>query len=183
MRWGRFFRPHMHFCMSRLILILLGLPGLCTAACIPFNEASKYLGETTCVTGKVLRVTASPRSGTHFLNFCDDLSCPFTVVVFASDLDKVGDVRTLSGTVVEIYGRIREYRGGAEIVLSSVKQLRGDAAKLPPLPRHYDVATRGNQSAGKFRSGASKKSKRKSRNRRTTDEREGEADPSAPEDD
>jgi hypothetical protein len=170
--------------MLRLLTALLLLPPFCSAGCLPFQDAPKHVGDTTCIKGKVIKVATSQRSGTHFLNFCQDYrTCPFTVVVFARDLGNVGDVRSLEGKDIEVYGKINEYQGAAEIILSSFKQLRGEARKLPPVPKHYDVSTRGNYSAGKFKSAKSSSAKKQRRNRRTTDDTAGEADTGPPEDD
>jgi len=43
-------------------------------------------------------------------------------------------VRRLEGRRIEIDGEIKSYDGRAEIVLSRLSQLRGDAAHIPPLP-------------------------------------------------
>jgi hypothetical protein len=134
-----------------LVLAAILLPATVSfAKCIPFTEAPKHLGETTCVAGKVLNIGES-RAGSLFLNFCDDYkACPFTVVVFPSALKNVGDVRQLEGKEIEIHGKIQEWRGRTEIVLRDARQLKGEAAKIPPLPKDYDVQKRGNYSAGQF---------------------------------
>ncbi len=104
------------------------------ADCIPFEKAKDHIGSNACVTGKVIKVGHSAR-GTTFLDFCEDeKSCPFVVVIFARDLRDVGDVEQLAGKVIEIGGKIEEYNGRAEIILKDVKQLRGEAANIPPVP-------------------------------------------------
>jgi hypothetical protein len=118
--------------------------------CLPFEEAKKHVGEIKCVTGKVVRVKQGVR-GVHFLDFCDDFRlCPFTVVIFPSDLKSVGDVRQLQGRMVEIHGQVKEYDGRAEIILEEYRQLGGSGAKIPPLPKNYDVEKKGRYSAGTF---------------------------------
>ncbi|HEX3320981.1 MAG TPA: hypothetical protein VHR84_09780 [Terriglobales bacterium] len=103
-----------------------------------------------CVYGKVVQVHDGGR-GVTFLDFCEDYrKCPFVVVVFARDLKRVGDVRYLQGKQIEVHGKIQEYDGRAEIILSRYQQLRGDAARIPPLPKDYDVERRGNYRAGTF---------------------------------
>jgi hypothetical protein len=130
------------------IWIFLSLPS--TAECIPFHEARNHIGETRCVTGKVLRVQRG-NGGVHYLDFCEDYRvCPFTVVVFPRDLRQVGDVRQLQGRTVEIHGSVKLYDGRAEIVLRQFKQLSGEAASIPALPKNYDVEKKGRYSAGKF---------------------------------
>jgi len=77
------------------------LASLSSAACIPFDQAKKHIGETQCVTGKTLRVETGSRTA-QYLDFCEDYGlCPFSVVVFAYDLKNVGDVRQLAGRVTE----------------------------------------------------------------------------------
>jgi len=105
------------------------------AACIPISEAGKHIGAHRCVTGKVVRVKQGNR-GVHFFDFCEDYrTCPFTVVVFPGDLKQVGDIRQLQGKQIEIEGEVKSYDGRAEIVLQRLGQLRGDAARIPPLPQ------------------------------------------------
>jgi hypothetical protein len=132
------------------LALLLSTPAFC-ADCIPFDQAPKHIGETHCVTGKVVRVQASRKA--HYLDFCEDYRlCPFSVVIFSHDMRNVGDVRQLAGEVIEIRGEIKEYNDRAEIILDSRRQLSGHAALLPPLPRSFDVEQRGHFSAGTFRS-------------------------------
>ncbi|MDP9268443.1 MAG: OB-fold nucleic acid binding domain-containing protein [Acidobacteriota bacterium] len=121
------------------------------AACIPYTEAPNRVGESVCVSGKVLKV-AEGKKGAWFLDFCEDYAkCPFTVVVFASNLRDVGDVRRLSGTNIELFGKIKLYGGRAEIILKDGRQLHGEAAKLPPMPKDYDASRHGSYSAGRYR--------------------------------
>ena len=118
------------------------------ADCIPFTQARDHIGETQCVTGKVLGFKHGSR-GVTFFDFCEDFRvCPFTVVVFPGHLKDIGDVRELTGKVVEIHGPVKTYDGRAEIVLDQLRQLGGDAAKIPRLPRNYDVEKAGHYSAG-----------------------------------
>jgi len=132
------------------LIVALLFPAISAADCIAITEAKKHVGETRCVSGKVLRVKEGNR-GVTFLDFCEDyLVCPFTVVVFPSDLKHVGDVRQLQGRMVEIHGPVKEYDGRAEIVLERAGQLAGDAGQIPPLPKGYDVEKKGRYSAGKF---------------------------------
>src|SRR5262249_17325719 len=113
----------------RLLTSILAFSVTAAAACKPMTEAHKYVGDRLCITGKVVKVARSPRSGTHFLNFCDDYrNCPFSVVIFAKDLQRAGDVRELEGRTIEIYGKVKEYKGQAEIILNDARQLRGESA-------------------------------------------------------
>ncbi len=101
--------------------------------------------------GKVTHVKVASK-GVHVLNFCAELaSCPFSVVVFPSDLKDVGDVRRLEGRVIEIRGPVKLYDGHAEIILNRVSQISGGAALIPPIPKNYDVEQRGHYSPGRIR--------------------------------
>jgi hypothetical protein len=145
MRTCRFFSKRL---FPFLLVISFAQAGF--AECISYSDAMKHIGATKCVTGKVLRVQQG-NSGVHFFDFCDDYRvCPFTVVVFPGDLKRIGDIRQLQGRQIEIDGEVKGFDGRAEIVLRRVSQLRGDAGRIPPLPKEYDVERRGKYSAGKF---------------------------------
>jgi hypothetical protein len=135
-----------------LVGAIVGLSFSSSASdCIPVSEAGQHVGETKCVTGKVLRVKVNS-SGVHFLDFCEDqLACPFTVVIFSHDLKDVGDVRRLAGRTIEIHGLVKLYDGRPEIILNRISQITGGAALIPPLPKTYDVENRGHFSAGRLR--------------------------------
>lgn len=149
--------------MLRIAVTLLTLlfDLVSAAACIPFDQARNHLGETQCVTGKVVRVKEGNR-GIRYLDFCEDYRlCTFTVVVFPYDLKKIGDVRQLQGKVIEIQGEVKEYDDRAEIILEKSTQLGGGALRLPPLPNNFDVEQRGHNSAGSARVTRSRQSRKK----------------------
>ena len=130
-------------------VLAASLPASAASSYITITEAAKHIGANKCVIGKVVRVKQGNR-GTHFFDFCEDYrTCPFTVVVFSSDLKQVGDVRNLEGRLIEIDGEIKSYDGRAEIILHRASR-RGDAAHIPPLPKQYDVERKGKFSAGTF---------------------------------
>jgi len=134
-----------------VLILVFAAPVIYASDCIPIQEANQHVGETKCVTGKVLRVKVGVK-GVHFLDFCEDqMACPFTVVVFASALKDVGDVRRLAGRMIEIHGAVKLYDGRAEIILNRISQITGGAAMIPPLPKDYDVENRGHYSAGRLR--------------------------------
>lgn len=146
--------------IATLLLVLL-FKLFASAECIPFTDAPKHVGTSKCVTGKVFKV-ARLDSGTTFLNFCEDFrSCPFQVVVFRNDLAHVGDVRQLEGRTIDIHGDIQEYDRRAEIILREVRQLRGDAARIPPMPKGFDVENKGHFSAGSAKHPKAAKASRK----------------------
>jgi hypothetical protein len=134
-----------------LLFFLFAVPSARAADCLPIHETGQHIGETKCVTGKVIRVTVGLK-GVHFLNFCEDeAACPFTVVIFSNDLADVGDVRQLAGRTIEIRGALKAYDGRPEIILSRISQIEGGAAMIPPVPKNYDVENRGHFSAGRVR--------------------------------
>jgi len=145
------------------LLATILLSSLAWSDCLPFAEAGKHVGEIKCITGKVIRVKQGAR-GVQFLDFCDDYRlCPFTVVISSRDFKSVGDVRQLQGRMIEIHGKVKEYEGRAEIVLEEYRQLSGAGARIPPLPKSYDVEKKkGRYSAGTF---SHPKSKRKTSKR------------------
>jgi hypothetical protein len=136
---------------SFAVLAILLSTAASASDCLPIREASQHVGETKCITGKVLKVKVGAK-GVHFVDFCEDqMACPFTVVVFPADLKDVGDVRRLAGQVIEIHGPVKLYGGRAEIILSRVSQLTAGSTLIPPLPKNYDVEKQGHYSAGRMR--------------------------------
>jgi hypothetical protein len=134
-----------------VIVLADPLRGAASSSCLSIAEAGKHIGATRCEVGKVIRVKQGNR-GVHFFDFCEDYrTCPFTVVVFAGDLKRIGDVRQSVGRQIEIDGELKSYDGRAEIVLRRLGQLRGDAARIPALPKDYDVERHGKYSAGTLR--------------------------------
>src|SRR5207248_1715791 len=149
--------------MKRMLFLLAFavLPVFSSAACVSIDQARNHLGETQCVTGKIVRVEVG-NEGVHYLDFCEDFRlCPFSVVVFRHDAKNVGDISQLAGKLIEIRGELKEYDDRAEMILESRKQLRGDAAALPPLPKNFDVEERGHFSAGQFRAKHRRTTRRK----------------------
>ena len=131
-------------------LLCFAVPSLSASDCLPIHQTAEHIGETKCVTGKIVRVKVGTK-GVHFLDFCEDqMACPFSVVVFANDLKDVGDVRRLAGRTIEIRGALKLYDGRPEIILRRISQIEGGAAMIPPLPKDYDVENRGHFSAGRL---------------------------------
>src|SRR5438128_11585663 len=162
MRIPRLDRSHLALFAMAFLFPSVSFPSLSLAQCVPFAEANQHIGGNRCIAGKVLHIKQGGR-GVTFLDFCEDYRvCPFTVVVFPSDLKHVGDVRQLQGKMIEIHGPVKEYDGRAEIVLERAGQLTGDAGQIPPLPKGYDVEKKGRYSAGIFsHPKASRKAKKK----------------------
>jgi hypothetical protein len=72
-------------------------------------------------------------------------------VIFPHDLKDVGDVRRLTGHVIEIPRPVKLYDGRAEIILNRVSQVTGGSTLIPPMPKNYDVEKQGHYSAGRMR--------------------------------
>lgn len=133
-----------------LVSLFFSLPGLARAACISPAQAAKHVGETKCVSGKVTRIEQAD-DGAHYLQLCQDSkNCSFSAVIFPEDLRHIGDVRQLQGKFIEVHGDVKEHDSGTEIIVTDAWQLKGEAASIPPLPKNYDVETKGHYSAGVF---------------------------------
>jgi hypothetical protein len=141
--------------ISTLVLVALVSPPLIFSKCIPFDQARQHVGETRCITGRVVRIEQGMK-GAHYLDFCQDYRlCPFTTVIFPNDLKSVGDVRQLQGRVVEIHGPVKEYDGPAEIVLQEARQLGGQGRAFLRFPkitmsRSRDTSARGSSGIRKL---------------------------------
>ena len=134
--------------------------GVSPQDCLGIADAGKHIRKQACVTGTVVRVEEG--RGVTFLDFCPEYrACPFTVVVFAGDLRKIGDVHQLQGRTVTIQGRIEEYDDRAEIILRHAQQLGENAKLLTAMPKEYDVERQGHFSAGTFRAAKQKKARPK----------------------
>jgi hypothetical protein len=136
--------------ISWLVSLTVFLPVLSHAGCIPAGQAGKHVGETKCIAGKVVQIEKSV-DGALYLDFCENAEgCPFTAVIFPEDLKHVGDVRQLRGKSIEVHGEVTERDGQAEIVVSEPRQLKGEVANIPPMPKNYDVEEAGHYSPGIF---------------------------------
>ena len=137
--------------LSAAILALCSLTAVfCPAECLRIDQARDHIGETQCVTGKVVRVKQGSR-GVTFFDFCEDFRvCPFTVVIFPGHLRDIGDVRQLADKIIDVHGTLKNYDGRAEIVIEQLRQLGGAGAAIPKLPKDYDVERKGKYSAGSF---------------------------------
>ena len=85
--------------------------------------ARDNVGKQATVTGKVAEV--SKREKLVRLNL--DKPYPketFTAVIFVANTNHFGDFETLKGKSVEISGKIADYRGHPQIILTSTNQLK-----------------------------------------------------------
>jgi hypothetical protein len=87
-----------------------------------YKEAGQHVGEEVKVLGKVLKIYTA-KSGVTFFDFCTKYKdCPFSAVIFASDLAKFGDLKQYQREV-KISGTIKSYNGKAEIILNDKEQI------------------------------------------------------------
>jgi DNA/RNA endonuclease YhcR with UshA esterase domain len=92
--------------------------------CASYINAGNYIGKEQCITGKVDNVHVSS-GGTVFLNFCADYKvCPFSAVIFKSDVPKFLDPKQYQGKTVEITGLVKTYQGRPEIILNDASQIK-----------------------------------------------------------
>ncbi len=142
--------------MARILLVLLLFSISASSQCISIKDAADKVGKKVCVAGKVLRVDET-ENGVFLLNFCATEVCPFVVRVLPQDYEYVGDVTQLAGHEIEIRGKIKQWNGRTEIILRDLDQLNGESAKLPAIPKAYDVERHGNYSPGQFKGNRSTK--------------------------
>jgi endonuclease YncB( thermonuclease family) len=92
---------------------------------IPFREADHYIGTYMRVTGTVANIHESGHA--LFLNFSRREEKGFYAVIFKNDLElfRAAGVAPEGyiGKTVAIIGKIKEYRGGAEIIVASPYQI------------------------------------------------------------
>jgi tetratricopeptide (TPR) repeat protein len=89
---------------------------------IPAAEAKDYVGETLVVAGRIAQVAI--REKQVYLNLDKKYpDSPLTCVIFAPATNLFGDLRKLEGKQVEVKGKIADYKGRPQIVLTSPNQL------------------------------------------------------------
>jgi DNA/RNA endonuclease YhcR with UshA esterase domain len=90
---------------------------------VPALEANQHINIEAIVTGKVAEVNVAERLVR--LNFERPYpSNTFTAVIFANKTNLFPNVRELKDKTVEVTGKIADYRGRPEIILTSTNQLK-----------------------------------------------------------
>ena len=119
--------------LAAAAIVLLGTRVACAAepadaAKLDPGEAARHVGETVTVCGVVAsaKFLSRSRSQPTFLNLEEPYPNEiFTVVIFGSDRAKFGTPETtLNAKRICVTGKIQEYRGLPEIILSDPKQLK-----------------------------------------------------------
>lgn len=91
---------------------------------VNFREAPNHIGEYVVIRGLVDNVFISNK-GTNFLNFCPNYkTCPFSAVIFNSDVYKFSSVRAYEDRIVEISGTVTTYQGRAQIIIKDPYQIK-----------------------------------------------------------
>jgi DNA/RNA endonuclease YhcR with UshA esterase domain len=107
-----------------LVLTLAAAPALAQQVIAP-ADAPKHLGEIVTIEGPVSEVHNDSRSGVIFINMggrFPNQAC--TGVIFKDDTGKFRDVDSLTGKVIDITGRVKDYKGRCEIILNDATQLK-----------------------------------------------------------
>ncbi len=85
--------------------------------------ATNYFDRQITVTGTVAQVTA--HTSISFLNLDAPYpNSPFTLVIFADNAPKFGDLKALNGKAIEATGKIKKFHDKPEMVLDSTNQLK-----------------------------------------------------------
>ena len=111
-----------------LVILVISFTCLTTAQTkqikISPSEAKDNIGKEVTVIGVVDQVNQS-RSGTIYLNMGGKFpDAEFTVVIFKSNASKFKNISIVEGKKIEITGKIKEYKGSPEIILSDPHLLK-----------------------------------------------------------
>ena len=91
---------------------------------ISANDAANYIGKSVTVVDTVSSVYLS-KTGTYFINMGGQYpDNDFTAVIFKRNTLKFSNVESLEGKVIEVSGKVKEYRGRPEIVVNNKKQIK-----------------------------------------------------------
>ncbi len=86
-------------------------------------QAGSHMGAYAVVTGKVADVSASS-GGTVFIDFGRPYpSETFTAVIFSRDRPRFANLAGLTGRMIAVTGRIENYHGSAQMIVSSPGQI------------------------------------------------------------
>jgi DNA/RNA endonuclease YhcR with UshA esterase domain len=111
----------------RALVFAVGLAAVSAHAetIIAAADATKHVGETVTVEGTVSAVHTESRSGVTFIDvggrYPDQA---FTGVIFQDDASKFRNMESLIGKVVDITGRVHDYKGRPETVLNDPAQIK-----------------------------------------------------------
>ncbi len=90
---------------------------------IPAAEAKTHLGANAIVIGAIVEVNRAEKLVR--LNFDKPFpNQPFTAVIFGDKTNLFAELEKLKGKTVEVSGKITDYRGRPQIVLTATNQLK-----------------------------------------------------------
>jgi DNA/RNA endonuclease YhcR with UshA esterase domain len=93
-------------------------------------EATNFLNKTMIVTGKVARVSIRPKI--VYIDIDEAFpNSPFNGIVFPSATNEFPKLKELKGKDVELTGKIAEYQGKPQIILTKSNQLHVVEQKAP----------------------------------------------------
>ena len=115
--------------MRRLALAVLfattAAPVLAQTPTIAPAAAKDHVGEQVTVEGVVAEVHHAASGRATFIDIGGRYpNNPFAAVIFESGAGKFPNVDALNGKTVDVTGRIRLYRGAAEIILDDPGQIK-----------------------------------------------------------
>jgi len=89
-----------------------------------YKDAVDHIGETAIIEGTPIDIHTST-NGTAFFDYCKNYkSCPFSAVIFASDMQKFKNIMQYQGETIDVAGSVKSYGGRAEIVINDPGQVR-----------------------------------------------------------
>jgi DNA/RNA endonuclease YhcR with UshA esterase domain len=92
---------------------------------IPPEDCPKHIGETVTIEGTVNEVHHAASGRATFIDMGGRYpNNTFAAVIFKDDADKFPNVDTLTGKVIDITGRVKDYKGGCEIIVNGSEQLK-----------------------------------------------------------
>jgi micrococcal nuclease len=107
-----------------LVTVLLAGTAPALAATYSPSQAADHIGETATISGPVSETHVDDRSGVGFINMGGrHPHQDFTGFIPRSALGRFGDLHRYDGKSVSITGKIRDYNGTPEIILSDPDQI------------------------------------------------------------
>lgn len=88
-----------------------------------YTQAPEHIGENVIINGTPLKTFAS-KNGVTFIEFCSNTkSCPFSSIIFKTDIQKFGDLSEIKNNPIKLKGILQNYKGQAEMILSDPDQI------------------------------------------------------------
>ena len=108
-----------------ILFVAAAAPSLAQTPAIAPAAAKDHVGEQVTVEGVVAEVHHAASGRATYIDIGGRYpNNPFVAVIFESDAGKFPNVDVLNGKTIDVTGRIRLYRGMAEIILSDPGQIK-----------------------------------------------------------